>query len=218
MKKKIIGVTPRVCTEDGSKRHNVQDTYIAAMNALDFIPVILPMDNDDIETILDLCDAFLVIGGWDITPSYFNQEDQGSQGCDERLDKIDKIVVEYAAKSKKPMLGICRGHQSINVFMGGTLIQDIGKSHSSVRHDVETFENRLISFPKTMNVNSYHHQVLDKIAPGFIEIARSKEGFNEAIIHETLPIMAFQWHPEKNPEEDSSKLIFKTFKKMVENN
>ena len=116
MKKKIIGLSPRVCTEDGSTRHNVQDTYIAAMNSLDFIPIILPMDNDDIQTVLDICDGFLVVGGWDITPSYFGQEDQGSKGCDERLDKIDKIIVEYAYSSKKPLLGICRGHQAINVF------------------------------------------------------------------------------------------------------
>lgn len=212
MKKKIIGVTPRVCTEDGSTRHNVQDTYIAAMNALDFIPIILPMDNEDIKDVLNICDGFLVIGGWDITPSYFGQEDQGSKGCDQRLDKIDKMVVEYAYKTKKPMLGICRGHQSINVFLGGTLIQDIGDAHRSTRHDVETFENHMINFPKTINVNSYHHQVLDKLAPGFIEICRSKEGYNEAIIHESLPIMAFQWHPEKTPDDEVSKLIFKTFK------
>lgn len=213
--KKIIGVTPRIIVEDKTSKQFVNDDYVNAMNNLGFIPILLPFDNDDIERVLDLCDGFLITGGPDIDPTYFNQECNGSKGCNPRLDKIDKMVVEYAYKTKKPMLGICRGHQSINVFLGGNLIQDIGQGHQSVRHIIETFPNRLLDFPKNMDVNSYHHQVLDKLAPGLIEIARSKnEGYNEAFIHENLPILSFQWHPEKSPNEDSSKLIFETFKSL----
>lgn len=214
MNKLVIGVSPRITISEGSSRHNVQDTYIKVLNDYGFIPIILPMDNENITKVLDFCDGFLVIGGMDITPSYFNQENKGSDGCDERMDKIDKLIIEYAYKTEKPMMGICRGHQAINVFLGGDLIQDIGQSHRNTRHTVETKENRLLKFPKTMEVNSYHHQVLDKLAPGLIEIARSKEGYNEALIHESLPIMAFQWHPEKTPDDEISKIIFKAFKDL----
>lgn len=219
MKKKIIGLTPRIIKEGNVSKQFVNDTYFNAVTSMGFIPVMLPMDNEDITTMLDLCDGFLVTGGSDITPKYFNQEDQGSEDCDERLDLIDKMVVEYAYNTKKPMLGICRGHQAINVFLGGDLIQDIGKGHSSVRHEVLTTKCKYFDFPSEMNVNSYHHQVVNKLAPGLIEIAKSKEeGYNEAFIHESLPIISFQWHPEKVPTEDSSKLIFKVFKELVENN
>lgn len=219
MKKKIIGLTPRITIENGTSKQSDNDTYFQAITNMGFIPIMLPLGNDDISSILDICDGFLITGGDDICPKYFNQENQGSIGCDERLDKIDKMVVEYACKEKKPMLGICRGHQAINVFLGGDLIQDIGKSHSSVRHDVITYKNRLFDFPKEFNVNSYHHQVNNKLAKGLIEIARSKDdNYNEAFIHESLPIISFQWHPEKVPNEEISKYIFKVFKELVENN
>ncbi len=216
MKKKlIIGVTPRLTTTENVSKQFVNENYIKAMNNYDFIPVVLPLYNDDIEAFLDKCDGFLITGGDDITPKYFNQENQGSEGCNEDLDILDKMVIEYACKTKKPMLGICRGHQAINVFLGGDLIQDIGQSHShGVHHHVTTFENRLITFPKDMIVNSYHHQVLGRLADNLIEIARSDEGYNEAFIHSTLPIISFQWHPEKEPDVESSVNIFSTFKKM----
>ncbi len=217
MQKKIIGCTPRIIVEDGVSKQFINDTYVTMINNMGYIPVQLPLDNEDIETILDMCDGFLVTGGSDITPHYFGQENTGSHGCDERLDKIDKMVVEYAAKHKKPMLGICRGHQAINVFLGGTLIQDIGRSHQSVHHQTITFNNRLIDLPSEIETNSYHHQVVDKLAPGLIEIAKSKyEGYNEAFIHESLPILSFQWHPEKEPNLELSKTIFKAFVKLMQ--
>ena len=219
MKKKLIGLTPRIIVEGTVSKQFVNDTYFNAVASMGFIPLMLPLDIEDIDTLLDLCDGFVVTGGEDITPSFFNQENKGSKECDIRLDLLDKKVVEYAYKSKKPMLGLCRGHQSINVFLGGDLIQDIGSSHQSVRHEVITFDNRYFNFPKEMNVNSYHHQVVDKLAPGLIEIAKSKEdGYNEAFIHESLPIISFQWHPEKVPTEESSKMIFNKFKELVLNN
>ncbi|MFA6843821.1 MAG: type 1 glutamine amidotransferase [Bacilli bacterium] len=214
MNKIIIGVTPRLCSTDSTKKQGNHDDYINEMNKLGFIPITLPLGNTDIKAVLDICDGFLLPGGEDMNPACFHQENKGSKLFDDRLDVIDKIVIDYAVKTKKPILGICRGHQVLNVFLGGDLIQDIGQSHQAVRHMVTTYPNRLINFPTTMEINSYHHQVLDKLAPGLITIAKSKEGYNEAFIHETLPIMSFQWHPEKVPNEKSSLLIFKTFKSL----
>ena len=69
-----------------------------------------------------------------------------------------------------------------------------------------------------INVNSYHHQVLDKIAKGLVPIAWSAEGYCEALIHESLPIMYFQWHPERMQNEEVGKTIFNAFKELVEEN
>ncbi len=214
---KLIGLTPRVSYEDGVKKQSVNETYVKAVCNMGFTPIMLTLDSPNYEVILSLCDGFVITGGVDIDPKYFNQENNGSKIGDPMMDIVDKVVVEWAVKHQKPMLGICRGHQSINVFMGGDLIQDIGKSHQSTRHIVNTYPNRYFDFPKQMEVNSYHHQVLDKLANGLIPIATSLEGYNEAFIHESLPIISFQWHPEKVPEETSSKMIFDKFKELVNN-
>ncbi len=214
-KTKIIGLTPRVCHEDGVKKQAVNETYVDAVCKMGFTPIMLTLNCPDYEAILSLCDGFVVTGGVDLDPKYFHQENKGSEVGDPAMDIVDKIVVEWAVKHKVPMLGICRGHQSINVFMGGDLIQDIGTSHKNTRHMVQTYPNRYFDFPKVMEINSYHHQVLDHLAEGLIPIATSNEGYNEAFIHESLPIISFQWHPEKVPGEESSKIIFNKFKELV---
>lgn len=215
----LIGITPRFCTEDGVFKYNVNQTYINAMNSIGFNSIMLTLDNPKFEDVLDLCDAFLVTGGIDMNPKWFNEEMNGTHEYDDRLDILDKQVIDYALKHKKPLLGICRGHQVINVFMGGTLIQDIGTAHKSVRHNVKTFKNDLIDFEPLMEVNSYHHQVCKDLAPDLIELAVSEnEGYNEAYYSKKYPILGIQWHPEKIPTEETSKKIFAAFKKMVLDN
>ena len=88
----------------------------------------LTLENENIESLLEKCDGFLITGGDDIDPVNFGEVNTGeSKDVMKELDDLDKIVVEYALKSKKPLLGICRGHQSINVFCWWSLYQDIGK-------------------------------------------------------------------------------------------
>ena len=214
----IIGATPRFITEDGILKYFINETYVQAMNSIGFNTIVLTLDNPNFEAVLDLCDGFLVTGGIDVHPKWFNEEMNGTGEVNERLDMIDKQVIDYAVKNKKPLLGICRGHQVINVFMGGSLIQDIGTSHRSTRHDIISFENDLLKFKKQFNANSYHHQVVKDLAPGLIEVARSHDNYNEAYVSYEYPIVSVQWHPEKTPNEDSSKLIFECFKNLVLNN
>ncbi len=211
----IIGITPRTLIEGTTKKQFVNDSYVNALNSLGFTSIVLTLENQDYETILNLCDGFLITGGVDVDPKWFNEENNGTGEINPRLDIIDKVVIDYAVKTKKPMLGICRGHQVINVFMGGSLIQDIGSSHNKVRHFVKTFSNRLINFPKEMEINSYHHQVVNKLAKGLIPVATSYDDYNEAFIHEDLPIISCQWHPELIFQESPSQLVFNCFKQLV---
>ncbi len=216
--KKIIGITPRLVTSENVEKEFVNRRYINPLLERDFQVLMLTLDNEDVEDLLKLCDAFLITGGSDINPEYFKEENNGqSKNINSSLDILDKQVVEHATKTKKPLLGICRGHQAINVFSGGSLFQDIGEDHTKISqdHEVTTIDNRLLKFEKLIYTNSYHHQSIKKIAPGFIEIAKHKDGTNEAIIHETLPIIGIQWHPEINSSSEVSKIIFDGFKNLI---
>lgn len=213
---KIIGVTSRFSGEGLQLKQACNDDYLRAMQEIGFTPILLPIGMKIDDRVLDLCDGFLITGGADILPKFYNQECNGSCEGNEETDLLDKVVIEYAVKTAKPMLGICRGHQAINVFLGGDLIQDIGVAHKSSRHDLTTVKNRLIDLPDVINVNSFHHQIPNRIADGMIQIARSEDGCCEACIHESLPIMSFQCHPERMRDEEVGRMIFQAFRKLVE--
>lgn len=216
MKKNIIiGVTPRILIEDGNEKYFVNKTYIEAMNSINFNTLMITGDYNNLDTVLNLCDGFLITGGIDVDPKWFHEENNGTGETNDELDLIDKTVIDYAVKNHKPLLGICRGHQAINIFMGGNIIQDIGTHHKNTKHIVHMYENELIKFPKEIETNSYHHQVCKDLAPDLIEIGRSYDDYNEAYISKKYPIIAVQWHPEKMLNEKSSQIIFNYFKDLV---
>lgn len=216
MKQKLIGFTARVLYEGSVRKQFVNERYLVAMQKHGFNTIMLTLDNPHIDSILDLCDAFVVTGGSDIDPAFFDEENTGeSKNCDMHLDQLDKDVVEYAAKHQKPLLGICRGHQAINVFLGGSLVQDIGNHHQNTRHKVQSFQNRYFQFPETFETNSYHHQSIKKTANDLEIIAVSSDQVIEAVIHKTLPILGFQWHPEMIQDEAISQEIFSVFANLI---
>lgn len=219
---KIIGMTPRTLTEDGVLKQFVNQTYVDAIVGCGYNVLMLTLDNPNPEEIFELCDGFLITGGSDLDPVYFGENnDEGlSKGINPSLDILDKKVVEYAAKTKKPLLGICRGHQSINAFLGGTLHQHIGDSHKNLQdgHKVKTIKNRLLNFDEEIITNSYHHQAVKDVAPNMTAVCWHEDGTIEAIIHNELPIIGIQWHPEKFVGNKVSNVIFGKFKELVDNN
>ena len=217
MKTKLIGVTPRVnYSESNVRREFLNERYLYPLQKMGFNTIMLTLDNPNNEEILKLCDAFVITGGTDIHPKYFHEENNGeSKGIEEAMDSLDKVVVEFARDNKIPTLGICRGIQAINVFLGGSLFQDIGTSHQDTKHLVRTVPNRFFNFPETMTVNSFHHQALNKVAPGLKVIATAEDNIIEAVIHNELPIIAFQWHPEVSQNEKLSQYIFRTFGDII---
>lgn len=217
--KKLIGLTPRLLTEENVLKQFVNDTYVKALQLYDCNTIMLTTNNPNVEEILDLCDGFLVTGGCDMDPKYYGEENKGeSKGVKPDLDVLDKIVIEYAVKNKKPLLGICRGHQSINVVLGGSLYQHID-NHADIvdDHEVVTIKNDILNFDEKIITNSYHHQAVKKLAPEMIEIARHLDGTNECFVSQKLPIIAVQWHPEKQIEKKESKMIFEKFVEYVNN-
>jgi len=215
---KIIGVTPRVLTEDGVQKQFVNTRYLNQMTKRNFNVIMLTMNNPKLEEVLRLCDGFLITGGYDIDPEYYHEENSGkSKNCIPGLDEVDRLVVTYAKTHQIPILGVCRGIQAINVFLGGDLNQDIGNGHRSIdsNHAVQTVKNHLLHFEDEILVNSYHHQTLKNLAPGLKVIARHADGTIEAVIHETLPIIGIQWHPEILADEKESQIIFDKFAELV---
>lgn len=148
----------------------------------------LQYDFITLETDLSPFDGFLLPGGYDLDPSLYNEENYASKHIDEEMDQLDFKIIEYAVKNKKPLLGICRGIQSINVYLGGSLKQDI-LNHMNENHFTR-YNNHYIF------VNSFHHQSIARLAPSLQTLGTSLDGEVEIIQHQSLPIYGVQFHPE----------------------
>ena len=215
---KLIGVSPRLLTEEGTEKEFVNRNYLDSLLKYNCNVIMLTLNNPKLDEVLALCDGFLITGGADINPKYFGEDNLGlSKEVIADLDIVDKQIIEYAAKHKKPVLGICRGHQALNVFLGGTLYQDIGDSHRRIvsGHEVKTIPNEVLSFDPEIEVNSYHHQAVNTPAPHMQVIAYHGDGTCEAIVHDTLPFIGIQWHPERLQDTKPSKVIFDKFFEFV---
>lgn len=133
-------------------------------------------------------DGFLIPGGYDIDSKFYNEKPYACQNISEEMDLLDQKIILYAVEHKKPLLGICRGLQSINVFLGGSLKQDM-KQHQHENHFI-CFQNRFYL------VNSFHHQSILRLAKNLDAIAYSIDGEIEIVRHRFLPILGVQFHPE----------------------
>lgn len=150
-------------------------------------------------------DALLLPGGGDITPAFFGQKNQGSKNIDIELDITQLQALDLFVKWKRPVFGICKGAQIINVFFGGTIIQDLpqAKQHAwnekdSIHSSHALPESVLFSlYGEHFNINSAHHQGIGALGHDLSVIQTSDDNVIEGIIHNTLPIIGVQWHPER---------------------
>jgi len=146
-------------------------------------------------------DGLVLAGGGDIAPAYFGEETCGSNPPDPLRDKIEMKLCGIYTEKKIPILAICRGCQLVNVFLGGSLMQDI-PNHTASCHMAENRKNSLAHrlFGNESLVNSSHHQAIKTPGKGVKITQYSKaDGIIEGFEHETLPILATQWHPERMP-------------------
>lgn len=151
------------------------------------------------------CDTLLLPGGGDIDPALFGEPDRGSRQIDGALDRQQLALLDLFVRAGKPVLGICKGMQIINVFFGGTIIQDLptARHHQyngqDQAHVVHTLPGCL---PYTLYgagsvVNSAHHQGIGRPGRDLTVIQRAPDQVAEAIAHASLPILGVQWHPER---------------------
>jgi len=155
------------------------------------------------------CDGLIIPGSInDIDPSYYKEDrTPANTGFDEYA--YDKRLILYFTEKNLPIIGICAGLQSINVCYGGTLMEDM-PGHMDSRHTVTVNkESKLFALCGTerLDTNSYHHQCIEKAAPGCTVSAVSDDGIVEAFEFPGRKIYGFQWHPEAEEGELRDKLF-----------
>lgn len=148
------------------------------------------------------CDGLLLPGGGDLEPWRYGQMNTASRGLEPRRDAAEFDLLEQFTAAGKPVLGICRGVQSINVFFGGTLVQDL-PGHSAVgrRDRLHSVRTAPEGFGRLWGerpiINSAHHQAVDRLGAGLRAVQWAPDGTVEGLVHSTFPIWAVQWHPER---------------------
>jgi putative glutamine amidotransferase len=205
---------PRIAllTRINDERYTVNQDYVnALLKAGADVSLLLPQTKESLYIELFRCDGLVIPGGDDVHPKQYHQENIHSHPIDPSIEQLDLDAIEIMKKMNKPIFGICRGLQIINVAFGGTLYQDINSQkvdsldHSFSAnykkplnaHKIIVAKNSILSnyLDEIIEVNSYHHQAIDKLAPNFKISAQSEDGLIEAI--ESERIIAVQWHPER---------------------
>ena len=172
-------------------------------------------------------DGLLLPGGVDVNPSRYGKDRIPQETVDDDLDALQFETLERFLSAGRPVFGICRGHQLLNVAFGGTLIQHLpsAEKHMSlptgednvhrVLAEQDSFVYRI--YGSGCTVNSSHHQGVERPGKGFKAVMCSEDGVIEALEHDSLPVWSVQWHPERmcfsrrrNDTADGS-LIFRFF-------
>lgn len=161
------------------------------------------------------CGALLLPGGGDLEPWRYGQANTASRGLEPERDEAELALLAYFTQRRRPVLGICRGLQTINVFFGGTLCQDIPghaqRNGMDRLHGVRTAPSPLRDLcGERCVVNSAHHQAADRLGVGLRAVQWAEDGVVEALCHSQLPVWGVQWHPERL-EDPLGERLFRKF-------
>lgn len=174
--------------------------FIASLHALD-------AEGKDVlqETDFSGYDALILPGGADIDPALFGEEVCGSRKIEPERDRRQIEILRHFLDAGKPILGVCKGHQLLNVALGGKICQNIPEFevHQWIEHDQAHGSHCLSDcflaelYGTDFPINSAHHQAILEPVPGFRAIQWAPDGVLEAMVHEEKPIIGLQWHPER---------------------
>ena len=225
--KKMIGIIAAV---DDEGQSFVRQEYVHAIEASGGMALVLPYTKEigHIDSFITICDGFLFIGGEDVSPALYGEEKTAVCGKIQPLrDEFESVVAPRVFASKKPVLGICRGMQFINVALGGTLYQDINTSiKTELVHRQETYTQPAheikimhgtpfygVLDKDVIEINSWHHQAVKTLGEGLEIMAQAEDGIIEAVY---MPgrryLCGVQWHPERTFDtSENSRKIFAHF-------
>ncbi len=230
----LIGITTsKYVNQYGWRYHKGYAANADAIVKAGGLPVFIPvgMPDDVNRAIYERLDGLLLPGGGDIDPAFYQAErDKLTNEVDRQRDEVEIQLAKWAVNDDVPVLGICRGHQVLNVALGGQLVQDI-ETHvkTDIKHDVrfeqprtDTTHNVEIDADSTLAhifgethvaVNSLHHQAVQRVSDQLRIIARAADGIVEAV---EMPgktfVLSVQWHPEDLVNhQDSADKLFKAF-------
>lgn len=232
-RKPFIALTPYYNIEKDEPY--MRPAYLKAVRAAGGIPVILPAELDEAELrqILEQTGGVLFTGGPDIHPFHFGEETQRFCGnVSVKRDALELMLLKLAMEMKKPILGICRGIQLLNIGLGGDIYQDIPSQfqekfpiahtqpfgYEIPSHTVNVVRGTLLAElaqTEVLKVNSMHHQAVRNVAPGLTVSGHAPGGLAEAIELPGYPfLLGVQWHPEYLWEADEA--IMRIFKGFVD--
>jgi putative glutamine amidotransferase len=236
MSGKIVGITcgTLAAAEIGGRRQALSVAYSQAVERAGGVPILLPVMTEPEVTAryLDVLDGLLLSGGVDIAPVRYGQEPHPKLGeVDADRDATELPLLREALARDLPVFGICRGIQTLNVALGGTLYQDLpSESPSDIHHQqgdrqiprsqpshpiriTPGSRLRAIVGAEEMPVNSMHHQALREVAEELIVSACAADGVIEAVeMPSRRYVVAVQFHPEETaPQDEKSRRLFEAF-------
>lgn len=222
----FIGSSP----SGGKEVSYCNEDFSLAISKAGGIPLLLPTlsHNEDILNQLLLCDGILLPGGDDINPLLYGEEPSSNLGeVYASVDQYEITLTRFALSHNKPILGICRGCQLLNIVLGGNVYQDLSEyptvhlKHSQkarrheATHTVQIKPDSLIHdlFGDSLEVNSFHHQAICNLGKGVTATAHAKDNIIESIQLMTKPfVLGVQWHPEIMLNQSSAMLpLFQAF-------
>jgi putative glutamine amidotransferase len=232
----IVAVTASTRVVAGNVKVLVNRAYTDSVRAAGLIPLVVPpLSAADAVALLDTVDGLVLTGGEDIEPALFGAARHPNTGeANARRDECELALAREAHARRTPTLAICRGIQVLNVALGGTLVQDIpSEVKTTIEHDAEAARSQRVHDVKIeggsrlagivgadrIATNSFHHQSIDRLAPGLQVVAKSPDGVVEAAecTDRAWWAVGVQWHPEEltGTAEDWDRKLFEAFAEAV---
>lgn len=211
----VVAVTATIREED-EPRLRLNAAYLTALENAGLVPIVIPplSDPSAAERILAAVDGLLLAGGGDVAPEYFGEEPHPKLGTVSKArDATEMALISAARRLRMPLMAICRGIQVLNVECGGSLIQDIGSQRpGALEHNGPGPRNAavhpvnieaasilgLATGARALEVNSFHHQAIDRLGDGLRVTATAPDGIIEGVEStDDWWVLAVQWHPEE---------------------
>lgn len=221
---------PGIAVSMDRRRHGdewyaqVRETYLAALRQAGGLPWGVPAGAAAVD--LGGAHGLLLTGGGDLDPAWFGQPNRGTRmdSVSPLRDRTELALARAAAHQGLPVLGICRGMQVLAVAFGGSLLQDLGSAHeqelprSRPAHAVRVAADSALAAivgTTALQVNSFHHQAVDRLPDGWRAVAWAPDGVVEAMETVTAAralkaaagggwMLAVQWHPEDLVSHDEA--------------
>ena len=214
-----LAILPRIIDLGKEKAPSNQKLYtncdfevIAKELGVGLCSILSPYEFEDI---CEICDGLIIPGSnTKVNPLYYGEEPMSEKQVFDEF-ALDSKLIDYFVKNDKPILGICAGHQAINIYFGGSIdyiTPDKTTSHHRTVHPIDITPGSFVydAFgAESAEINSYHFMHINRLGKDLEVVARSKEGVIEAIQHKEKKVFGVQWHPERNFEEE--KKIFENF-------